>query len=246
MANPVSYTWTPPSALNLIAPVVLLPAAGVALPLSINGYQSLNKPAYFMPQGTARQVTLTSTGGAVANTFVIVGLDEYGRPLTEGAITGPGAGLTVRSVNAYRAVFSITPTATAGVDIRASFADSGITFPFLSNVWAIDTQIGYQVNVTSAGGGLSIQPQYTLSQFPSYQPQGNIGAQPLYAPIWLNVPTQAGPTPPAIPIVATGNYGFVWPSDSPISAFRFAVTTTAPSELTAAFTATIMQQGGFF
>jgi hypothetical protein len=75
-----------------------------------------------------REVTLTSAGDLSAVNFTVVGLDRWGRSVSE-VIVGPNAN-TVIGNHVYSVVTSITPDATSATTVEAGWSDR-VTTPWV-------------------------------------------------------------------------------------------------------------------
>jgi len=223
MAQPVQYFWSA----VLTNPVIA-------------GAQTATKDVPLVlvlgteiPQGNVRQITINSNEALTAEViFDVIGLDEFSNLLPVEKITIAETKQTNTSTQLYSKILSITPLGTpAGIStpqISANYSTGGATPPFLCDVW--NKNALYSYTVVQGTGNLKVTPQYSLDPLPKWNAQGLSGQQPVYSASWINITTA---------LVASGGGSF---SDFPITAIRFLV----DSENTASFTATILQQGGYY
>jgi hypothetical protein len=241
MAQPTTYTWG--SALQVLAPSQVA-VKGIPLVFSKN-----------IPSGQVRVLNLfgtaegtgTPTGSAKVT---IVGLDEFSQILTlKDFDVAVGNNYATKLLSQ---IISITPTlvttdaSTTQFKISASIGgpgDSGRDFtkPYLCDVWNQQALYSYSVNVIAKSASGKITPQYAFDPLPNWNKRGNqVGAQPDYSVTWIDMDTL---TNPPITLGSPSKKAFSF-SDFPITAIRFLVDDSITG--TGAFTATIMQQGGFF
>ena len=80
-----------------------------------------------------RCISLTSASNLAGINFLVSGYDLYGWPMTQ-LITGPGAGLTVNSLKAFKWIASIVPSGTNAGTVSVGTADI-LEFPLRSDYW---------------------------------------------------------------------------------------------------------------
>lgn len=140
----------------------------------------------------ARRVGITSAGADTGRTFTVTGTDRLGRYLQE-AVTGPGSGLTVYTVNDFLTVTQIAVDAATAGAITVGTGDK------LSSQWLpVDRKkaqnLGFAVKVT---GTINYTVEYTRDD-PFTAGVGNLGPGPVQSPVLT-------PFPHSVVAAQTGN-----------------------------------------
>lgn len=192
-------------------------------------------------------LTLGGTGSSITTSpvFTITGVTSQGQTVTE-TVGNFTANLLSQNTNyAYMSVSSISITTAAVLGGTTPTLKGAITIAQggaqISQSSSFDTTVDGNIPLQTAT--LSVTPQYTLDQFPQWKAQGLSGQQPLYIPTWTsmnadNIPSSST-SPFVIPITSSSAASF---PNFPITGLRFLVNSTN----TASFTATILQQGGYY
>lgn len=216
MAQPVQYVFAATG-----------PFSSGSLVATATGTQ--NVPLTLLPNASVAVLTsakiLIDATNNVAISFRIIGKDALGNEIGELLTTSGGTGLAT-SVQSYGVVTSITPTTLPGNNpITVDYDTGGTSVIFQGDVW--NKQAIYAYAITRKGAGtLDVTPQYTLEPMPKF-----VNKQPVYNPLWIDLTAISAVSVPANFII-----------NQPLTAFQFV---TGGTNI-ASFTATVMQQGGYY
>lgn len=151
MGNPVTYTYSLAAAsANAIA---LSQTPGAAGDLTLNGATVAGGVAVL---DAGRRVLITCAGDNSARTFTVYGTNHTGNPISE-TLAGPNA-TTVQSSFDYKTVTRITINGASTGALTVGTSSVGSTPWILSNIHAIDPNIGMSCVVS---GTVNYTVQYT-------------------------------------------------------------------------------------
>lgn len=120
---------------------------------------------------TPRELTFTSAADLSAITFTIVGTDRWGSPAT-GTIVGPNAN-TVTSKTIWRAITSITPSATSASTVSVGNPQRVVSpWVGLNTNHSTDLLPKAVIGMETLTGAPTATAQFTVEQFTQYAADG--------------------------------------------------------------------------
>ncbi len=251
MAQPVIYNWNNTFS-DMLAPAPQMTPTAQDLvlnqPIRLSEFADLSwnptnpNQRYSNVQPISVKVSFTPSTAPVVQ-LTVTGIDGYGKVQVE-VLSVPNTATAAITVGFFRSITSVVPTSfgtATGLSITNLIPNltntSGLysyTTPFICDVWNKQALYAYSVQDVTTGDYAKIIAQYTMTPMPQWNVQGLSGQQPFYNPVWVPFPTVQQATL-ALPSVNLPNM--------PMTAINFQLKT---GTLTSPFTATILQQGGYY
>lgn len=238
MSQPTTYTWD--------SDEIDFDVQYVADSQDVTADTSLTLKAPAVELAVASYPYFLITGDILAHepevTFTIQGKDQDLKVFEETILLDITSGVysVIFPHRARQITKIVSDTDISLATIGLYFVDTVATKPYLCDVWNQNAQYSYSASIEQANGGLIITPQFTCVPMPRVQLVGQIPSV-VTEKDWIVVPKESF-LQGDFPFLAGNSYAGRM-AEFPITALRFLV---SDPEGTAKFTATIMQQGGFF